>query len=163
VSLKIYDQISEIVEGSTMDFFKLLKDDHKEAKAAFKTLLKNDEIDRDETTVLCEKLILHTEMEEKYLYPVMESYKETQELSEEAELEHTEAKKFIKSLLGSKLDDTEYKVKLEMLQLAIEHHIDEEEKELFPLAEKRLSKNQIQEITEKMLALKEKKQVSSKG
>jgi hemerythrin-like domain-containing protein len=143
-----------------MNFFNLLKAEHKEAKSEFKALLKLDEPDSERTGVLCQKLLLHMEMEEKYFYPEMEQYKSTEELSEEAQLEHAEAKKIIKSLLNNKLDDVEYKVKLEMLQLAIEHHIEEEEKELFPLAEKKLSAQQVEEISNKMLALKEKKQAS---
>lgn len=146
-----------------MNFFNLLKDEHQEAKTTFKTLLESEEIDHDKTGLLCQKLLLHMEMEEKYFYPVMENYKATEELSEEAELEHTEAKKFIKSLLNNKLEDSEYKVKLEMLQLAIEHHIKEEENELFPLAQKKLNDTQIQEITDQMLKLKEKKQATISG
>jgi hemerythrin-like domain-containing protein len=141
------------------NFFNLLKEEHKEAKDTFKTLLSQETADRHETQVLCQKLLLHMEMEEKYFYPLMESFKATEELSEEAELEHTEAKKFITALQqDKKLDDTEFKVKLEMLQLAIEHHADEEESELFPKAKAKLSEAQVKEITEKMVALKEKKQ-----
>jgi hemerythrin-like domain-containing protein len=144
-----------------MNFFTLLKQEHDEAKETFKTLLGGEEIDRDETEVLCQKLLLHMEMEEKYFYPLMEQYKSTEELSEEAELEHTEAKKFIRSLQNNKLDETEFKVKLEILQLAIEHHIEEEESEIFPKAKQKLDKDQVQEITEQMVALKEKKAVSA--
>ena len=140
-----------------MNFIDLLKADHQEAKESFKTLLKTEEIDRKISETLCQKLQLHMELEERYFYPVMENYKVTEELSQEAELEHTEAKKFIRSLLNNSLENTEYKVKLEMLQLAIEHHVQEEEKELFPLAEKKLNQPQIQDITEKMQQLKAQK------
>jgi hemerythrin-like domain-containing protein len=98
------------------------------------------------------------EMEEIYFYPLMEKYKATGELAEEAELEHNEAKKFIDALLKKTLDEAEYKVKLEMLHMAIEHHIEEEENELFPKAKEKLSKAQIEDITQKMLALKEKRE-----
>lgn len=140
-----------------MNFLTLLKQDHKEAKDTFKTLTNQEKIDRAKTEELCQKLLLHMEMEEKYFYPVMEEYKASKELSEEAELEHTEAKKFITTLLNGKLDDVEYKVKLEMLQLGIEYHIQEEEGELFPVAKTKLSEAQIKEISDKMIALKEKK------
>jgi hypothetical protein len=141
-----------------MNFFTLLKQEHKEAKETFDTLLNQEEIDRKETEILFQKLLLHMEMEEKCFYPLMENYKATEELSEEAELEHTEAKKYIRQILSDKLHDVEYKVKLEMLQLCIEHHAKEEEKELFPIALKKLSEKQIQSITEDMMALKQSKQ-----
>jgi hemerythrin-like domain-containing protein len=141
-----------------MNFFTLLKQEHKEAKDTFKKLLKADKIDRKETQTLCYKLLLHMEMEESYFYPEMEKYKVSKDLSEEANLEHDEAKAFIDALLTSKLDEMAYKVKLEMLQLCIEHHADEEEDELFPVAQKKLSDAQISAITDKMMALKDKKQ-----
>jgi hypothetical protein len=142
-----------------MNFFTLLKQEHKEAKDTFKTLLDQEEIDRAEAEILCNKLLLHMEMEEKYFYPLISKAKEEEalELSEEAQLEHNEAKKPIKELLGGKLDDVAYKVKLELLQLEITHHADEEEKELFPKAKEILSDEQVKDITEKMVALKEKK------
>lgn len=141
-----------------MNFFTLLKQDHKEAKGLFKELLKADVVDREKTELLCHKLQLHMEMEEKCFYPIMDKVSSTADLAEEAELEHAEAKKHLRALLkGNALDDVEYKVKLEMLRLGIEHHVQEEETEFFPQAEKALSKEQVQEITEKMLALKERK------
>jgi hemerythrin superfamily protein len=145
-----------------MNFFTLLKQEHKEAKDAFKTLLDQKEIDRKETELLCHKLLFHMEMEEKYFYPLMDKAKEEEanDMAEEAKLEHTEAKKPIKELLSGKLDDVAYKVKLELLHLEITHHADEEEKDVFPKAKELLSQDQIKDITEKMVALKEKKQAT---
>jgi hemerythrin-like domain-containing protein len=141
-----------------MNFFTLLKQEHKEAKGLFKELLKADVVDREKAELLCHKLQLHMEMEEKCLYPILDKISSTSDMAEEAELEHAEAKKFIRALLkGNALDDIEYKVKLEMLHVGIEHHVQEEESEFFPEAEKILSKEQVQEITDNMLALKEKK------
>ncbi|WP_373532535.1 hemerythrin domain-containing protein [Vampirovibrio sp.] len=146
-----------------MDFFTLLKDEHKEAQGTFRELFQETEIDPQKAEVLCQKLLVHMEMEEKYFYPVMQEHKTTKELSKEATLEHSEAKKLIKAMLEKNLDETEYKVKLEMLQLAIEHHIEEEEKEVLPKAEKWIQQDKVQEITEKMLALKERKKALISG
>lgn len=146
-----------------MNFFTLLKQEHKEAKDTFKTLLDQEKIDRKETEVLCHKLLLHMEMEEKYFYPLMDKAKEEKmnDMAEEAKLEHTEAKKPIKELLSGKLDDVAYKVKLELLHLEITHHADEEEKDVFPKAKGILAADQIKDITEKMITLKEKKQTAA--
>jgi len=144
-----------------MNFFNLLKSEHKEVKTKLEELVNSEEIDREECEIVCQKLLLHMEMEEKYFYPVMEDFEETKELAEEAQLEHKESKKFIRSLLNNELDDTEYKVKLEMLQAGVEHHADEEESEFFPKAQEVLSDEEVDEITEKMVALKEKKEETS--
>ena len=112
--------------------------------------------------MLCQKLLLHMEKEEKYFYPIMKKKTEADDEVLEAKLEHEEAKKQIKALMSSDLGDVETKVKLEILQLEIEHHVQEEEDELFPLAEKELSKDEIQSITEKMEALQEKETSKAK-
>jgi len=144
-----------------MNFFNLLKTEHKDVKNKFEELLSIGKIDRRECETLCHKLQLHMEMEEKYFYPVMEDFEETMALAEEAELEQKEAKKFIRALLNGDLDDVEYKVKLEMLQAEIGHHFDEEESQFFPKAQEVLSDEEVESITEKMVALKEKKEAAS--
>lgn len=139
-----------------MDFFKLLKDEHKEAKDTFQKLLGQDSVEAKDCETLCKKLQVHMEMEEKYLYPRIKKIKDAEDIALEAKLEHEEAKKQIDALLNGKLDEVETKVKLEVLQLEITHHADEEESELFPVAKKHFSSEDVQDITEKMLALKEK-------
>ena len=103
------------------------------------------------------------ELEEKYLYPVMEKLDDTEVDAKEAELEHAEAKKAIKDILADKLDDTELKVKIELLSLEIEHHVKEEENEFFPKIRKDLPKEQQEKIKAEMLALMEKKEGKEKA
>jgi hypothetical protein len=138
--------------------FSLLKEQHKEAKTLFKEALASDPVDREKAKKVCKKLSLHMELEEKYLYPVMEKIDDTEEIAQEAELEHAEAKKAIKDILADKLDDTELKVKVELLFLEIEHHVKEEETEFFPKIKADLSPEQVEEIKSKMLTLLEKKE-----
>ena len=138
--------------------FSLLKEQHKEAKTLFKEALANDPVDREKAKKVCKKLALHMELEEKYLYPVMENNEDTKETAKEAELEHAEAKKAIKDILADKLDDTELKVKVELLFLEIEHHVKEEENDFFPKIKADLPAEQLEEIKAKMLALLQKKE-----
>lgn len=138
--------------------FSLLKEQHKEAKMLFKEALASDPVDRKKAKLVCKKLSLHMELEEKYLYPVMEKKGDTQETAKEAELEHAEAKKAIKDILADKLDDTELKVKVELLFLEIEHHVKEEENDFFPKIKSDLPAEQLEEIKAKMLALLQKKE-----
>lgn len=140
-----------------MNFITMLKKEHKETKDLFKEILEAEKIDHEKTKQLSSMLLMHMENEEKHLYPVMEKHKEVGDITKEAELEHKEGKKVIKELMGGKLDDVEYKVKLEILQLEIEHHVEEEEKELFPKCKELLSDEDIKAISEKMMAFKEKK------
>ena len=62
-----------------MNFFNLLKSEHKEVKTKLEELVNSEEIDREECEIVCQKLLLHMEMEEKYFYPVMEDFEETKD------------------------------------------------------------------------------------
>lgn len=145
-----------------MDVFKLLKQDHQEAKMTFRALVSKSEVDWMETRLLCNKLLLHMEMEETYFYPFMEHYTESRQLTEESKSEHAEAKKIIQELLGGRVDNREYKTRLERLETTIVHHIEKEENQMFPLASRKLSEEQLQDIAEKMLILKQQKEPSLK-
>jgi Hemerythrin HHE cation binding domain len=103
------------------------------------------------------------ELEEKYLYPVTEKLDDIEENAKEAELEHAEAKKAIKDILADKLNDTELKVKVELLSLEIEHHVKEEETEFFPKIRADLPKEKLEEIKAQMLTLLEKKESKAKA
>jgi hemerythrin-like domain-containing protein len=144
-------------------FISLLKEQHKEAKKLFDEALASDPVDREKAKLVCKKLSLHMELEEKYLYPVTEKLEDTKEDAKEAELEHAEAKKAIKDIIADKLDDTELKVKLELLSLEIEHHVKEEENEFFPKIRKDIPKEQQDEIKNQMIALMEKKEGKQKA
>jgi len=100
------------------------------------------------------------DMEERYLYPVIAKKKALKEEAEEATLEHDAARKLIKELQGGKLDHVERKVKLEMLQLDIEHHVEEEETEVFPKIEEHFSKEQLDAIHDDMKSFKEQAQLT---
>jgi iron-sulfur cluster repair protein YtfE (RIC family) len=144
-----------------MTLFTLLKQDHDKVKREFKALMQQDEIDVDVLESICNELTIHMQMEEKYLYPVMQKEESAKEITEEAILEHQEAKKLVDEILDGDLDTTELKVKAEMLQLAIEHHVKEEEDELFAEIKDSLSEDRIDEIAQQMITFKEKAQKTS--
>jgi hemerythrin-like domain-containing protein len=139
-----------------MDMLTLLKQDHEEVKQQFEAIMSQDEIDRDALKQVCHELLIHAELEEKLLYPRMKKLEEAKEITDEAVLEHQEARKVIDEILHGRLRETKLKVKAEILQLAVQHHIEEEESDLFPLVQKAFSKAEIREIGEEMLTLKEK-------
>lgn len=145
-----------------MDFFTLLKQDHREVKETFQQLFRQPEVEHSKAEALYETLLLHMELEENYFYPVMHDLEATRDIAEESVREHQEAKKSIRTLQGGRLDDVEYRTELELLQAEIENHIKEEEGEVFPKAKKLLSEEQIQTITDQMTTLKQNKTRASK-
>jgi iron-sulfur cluster repair protein YtfE (RIC family) len=140
-----------------MDMFTLLKSDHEKVKKMFEEALAEEEIDKELVNTICEELLMHMEIEEKFLYPVMKKTEEMKNKAEEAVLEHKEGKTVIEALQTSRLTNVKRKVKLEVLKLEIEHHVEEEENEVFPELKRLVPQEQLQEIAEKMQAHKAKK------
>ena len=137
-----------------MSFISLLRQEHREARETLQRLLSLTKVNHAEATSLCYKLLLHMELEETLFYPALQQFKEAKMLLGDINEEHAKAKTFIDALLVDRLTDGESKEKLEKLQLCIEQHITEEEKELFPLALKKLTRVQLHSITAEMKAMK---------
>lgn len=128
--------------GHKPDAIKLLKDDHDEVKALFKQYQKlvDDEADASERQPLaeqiCELLTAHTEIEDEIFYPAARAALEEEDLLDEAEVEHAAAKDLIEQLLAMDADDELYDAKVTVLSEQVEHHVEEEEGELFPKCKK---------------------------
>lgn len=124
------------------DAIKLLVADHKEVKALFKDYEKlvKDEADGDDRQALAQKICLlltvHATIEEEIFYPAARAAIEDSALLDEAEVEHASAKDLIAQIEGMSPDEDLYDAKVKVLGEYIEHHVKEEETELFPEVKK---------------------------
>ena len=145
-----------------MDAFQLLKEDHRKVDQLFQQL----ESARGSAAKLRvfeqikTELELHTHIEEKIFYPALEEPKETHELTLEAYEEHDVVKKLLRELSRSKSADEDWESQAKVLQENVEHHVEEEENELFPKADAALSEEEVEELGERMAMEKERKQAS---
>jgi hemerythrin-like domain-containing protein len=86
---------------------------------------------------ICNALILHTTIEEEIFYPaVREAGKGSQDKVDEAVVEHAAARDLIAQIQEMDPDDDLYDAKVKVLSEQIDHHVQEEEKEMFPMAKK---------------------------
>jgi len=87
---------------------------------------------------ICKALIAHTTIEEEIFYPAVRAanVEEGEDMVDEAIVEHAAAKDLIKQLQEMQPDDELYDAKVKVLSEQIEHHVKEEEKEMFPKAKK---------------------------
>lgn len=117
----------------------LLKKQHREVKALFGKAKKAKSADRrnvmDEIT---QKLQTHMTIEEEIFYPAVRELdtKKTGEIVPEAYEEHHVVKLVLAELPDVDLDDEQYEAKVTVLSELIEHHVEEEETEMFKSAEK---------------------------
>jgi hemerythrin superfamily protein len=133
-----------------MDLYQLLKQDHQKAKRLFERLVETSEGAKKSRerlfAELKQELELHTQVEEKHFYPVLRDHDETGDLVAEALEEHAEVKELLAALDQADKDDASWAGQLTELQDDVEHHVGEEETELFPRAQKLLDESTSQAI-----------------
>jgi hemerythrin superfamily protein len=88
---------------------------------------------------------VHAAIEEKHFYPATKNAR-TEELLQEAVEEHLSAKRLIADMMEMSSDDPQFDAKLSVLEEQIEHHVEEEEKELFPKVRKMLAKEELEDL-----------------
>ena len=126
----------------TQNAVTLLKADHKAVEKLFKDFekLKQGEDVQDEKSELvaqiCQELTVHTQIEEEIFYPVLRAAIDDGDLMDEAQVEHASAKDLIDQLRSMQPDDDCYDAKVTVLGEYVMHHVEEEEKEMFPKAKK---------------------------
>ena len=138
------------------DMLSLLEQEHKEVSNLLKEILAHPrKPDLEKIQQVKSSLELHTNIEEKLLYPKAEKEKQASELISDAYKEHQEVKDLLKELKDDAEPDELIKY-CEQIQIGVEHHVKEEEGELFPLLRKLWDKETLQDLGEKMQEMKEK-------
>ena len=129
--------------SSGTDAIDLLIADHKEVKTLFKQYNKLAEADGDTekrraiALQICVALSAHATAEEELFYPAArEVLGEDVGLVDEADVEHASAKELIAQIKVGTPDDPLYDAKVKVLGEYIDHHVKEEEGEMFPKVRK---------------------------
>ena len=137
-----------------MDVFALLKADHERVAGMLEKIAETTERavkGREETfTRVKAELDLHTLIEEQVFYPALEEAEETRDLVLEAYEEHRLVKQLLSELEQGRKDTEEWTAKFTVLKENVEHHVEEEEGELFPKARQALSKEEIESLGEQV-------------
>ena len=145
-----------------MNAFELLKADHKKVSGIFEQLegtTERAEKTRTELfTKLKQELDVHAHIEETIFYPSIKREAETREITLEGFEEH----KVIKNLLADieQADPTteQWAAKVKVLKENVEHHVEEEEGEMFKGARQVLSEEQIDSLGAQMEEEKKRQQ-----
>lgn len=136
-----------------MNAIDLLKRQHREVEqlfSKFEGASKGAEKTRER---LCQQigdaLAVHAEIEEKIFYP--ESKQEnTEELLRESLEEHLAVKRLLADIMQSDLDDPQFEAKMKVVKEQVEHHVEEEEHQLFPLISKSCSREDLEDMGSRM-------------
>jgi hemerythrin superfamily protein len=118
----------------SQDALALLKEDHREVEKLFKDFESAKGEGRKEKLArqICTELTVHTHIEEEIFYPACKD-KVEEDLLKEAYVEHDAAKLLIAEIeAGSGQSDDFFDAKVQVLSEQIDHHVKEEEGDLFP-------------------------------
>jgi hemerythrin superfamily protein len=141
------------------DAVELLMQDHRQVKDLFKDYEKlakdEDSAEEDKEALaaqICALLTVHTTLEEEIFYPAAREALEEQDLLDEAAVEHASAKDLIGQIETMGPADELYDAKVTVLGEYVNHHVQEEEKEMFPRCKK--AKMPLDELGEQLQARK---------
>jgi hypothetical protein len=131
----------------------LLKKQHREVKGLFKKLegTDNPRMRRQLMNEISRSLEGHTLIEEEVFYPAIRGL-ETQKAEEmilEAYEEHHVVKLVLAELPRVNPEDERFEARMTVLSELIQHHVEEEEKEMFKLAQK-LGRSELESLGEQM-------------
>jgi hemerythrin superfamily protein len=144
--------------AGTQDAVELLISDHREVKTLFDKYEKLAETEAEASDrqalaeAICDMLTVHATIEEEIFYPAARKATQDDDLLDEAQVEHASAKDLIAQIKDMDPGDELYDAKVKVLGEQIDHHVEEEEGELFPEAKK--SDMDLRELGARMVARK---------
>ena len=138
-----------------MDALDLIKQDHKRLRKLLEQTLEAEGAQREERLDhLRTELVAHERMEEEVLYPRLRDEKKAHEIVLEAYEEHHVADVILDELLDVPPETDLWKAKVKVLKENVEHHMDEEEDELFKGARASLDREELNRLGERMERIK---------
>jgi iron-sulfur cluster repair protein YtfE (RIC family) len=136
-----------------MNALELLKADHQVVADLFKKVESTEESEHPAIfTKIKEELDVHAHIEETIFYPRLKADGD-QDLIDivlEGIEEHRQVKMFLRELDSLSEDSEKFEPKLKVLIEDVEHHVEEEEGEMFPLVEAQFDETVIDELGSEM-------------
>jgi len=147
-----------------MDAFEMLEEDHENVKKLLSEL--EDTTERGVKTreelfaKIKQEMLVHETLEEEILYPTLKEHDKTKEVSLEGYEEHHVVNEIMAELEETPVEDERWAAKFAVMKENIEHHIEEEEDEMFKKARQVLDQEEIEALGERMQQRKKELQAS---
>jgi len=143
--------------------FELLKRDHRQVEKWMTQIEDGAESEREDLfTTLQDALEKHMQMEEKHFYPQLQKVNQLKGFATDALDEHEKVKNLLSQLEDLDVDDDEWISTFSEMRQDIMHHVQDEEKKIFPGCTQYMKAQLLQEIGEKCIEEKE-RSTSARG
>jgi len=119
------------------DALDVLADDHERIAqlfARFERIASNGPRKASLVERICDEIELHSRIEDEIFYPSVRAAIDDDALMDEAAVEHEAAKSMVAQLRALRPGDLHYDAKVSVLSAYIRHHVEQEEREIFPRA-----------------------------
>jgi hemerythrin superfamily protein len=126
----------------------LLEKQHRKVETTFKKLESKRTASLELLRELANNLAAHMTIEQEIFYPAVREVDE--DLVLQAYEEHSLAELAVKRLIATELNDESFAARVTAAKELVEHHVEEEEEELFPAVEKALGREKLAELAERM-------------
>ena len=142
-----------------MDAIALLKDDHDRVKKMLAEGEETTERAEKGRTDLFQKLkaemVIHERIEEEIFYPTLKEHPKAKDIVLEGYEEHHVVDEIMGELEATDVTDETWAAKFKVMKENIEHHIEEEEGEMFDQARQVFSSDELEELGARMMELKQ--------
>jgi hemerythrin superfamily protein len=132
----------------------LLEAQHRQVEQSFGEALGTEDpkARRAAMEQVIQQLTLHTQLEETIFYPAVQGIdtEKAKDMVLEAYEEHHVVKMILKELPKVDPSADNFEAKMTVLKEMVEHHVEEEEREMFPMAERQLGPERSRELAEQM-------------
>jgi hemerythrin superfamily protein len=139
----------ERTKQNSTDAIDMLKGQHREVDSLFKKFeALGDGATKTKQGIfeqIADALAMHATIEERHFYPAVKA-KRTEDILLEALEEHLGIKRVIADLLKIEASNETFDAKVKVLKEQVEHHVEEEESDLFPKVRKALDKEELKEV-----------------
>ena len=142
-----------------MNAIDLLEEDHRKVKkmlAEGEQTTKRAEVTRSDLyATLRREMETHERIEEEIFYPALQVHPKARDIVLEGFEEHHVVDEIMSELGETDVTDETWAAKFKVMKESIEHHIEEEEGEMFPKARQAFEKNELEVLGARMLELKQ--------
>jgi hemerythrin superfamily protein len=139
-----------------MNALKVLEQDHQKVKGLFQEMGRAS--DQNKRKELFDKidteLEIHAHIEETVFYPAIEQHEELSEMVAEALEEHQEAKALLEELEEMGPESHEFGSTVQELMEGVEHHVQEEEGEMFPKVREVFDEDELEQLGQELESAK---------